>query len=42
MRLTALALLALALPAQIPKEPAKDLFLHFLKAPGIEVRKEVT
>jgi hypothetical protein len=38
MKLTALALLALAFPAQIPKEPAKDLFLHFLTAPGIEVR----
>jgi len=34
----ALALLALAFPTQIPKEPAKDLFMHFLKAPGIEVR----
>lgn len=38
MNLTALALLALALPTQIPTEPAEDLFLHFLKAPGIEVR----
>jgi hypothetical protein len=34
----ALALLALALPGQIPKEPAKDLFLHTLNAPGVEVR----
>jgi hypothetical protein len=38
MKPTAVALLALAFPSQIPKEPAKDLFLHFLKAPGIEVR----
>jgi hypothetical protein len=38
MKLTALALLALASPTQIPKEPAKDLFLHFLREPGIEVR----
>ena len=38
MKLTALALLALAFPTQIPKEPATDLFLHFLRAPGIEVR----
>jgi hypothetical protein len=38
MNLTALALLALAFPTQVPKEPAKDLFLHFLKAPGVEVR----
>ena len=34
----ALAVLALALPGQVPKEPAKDLFLHFEKAPGVEVR----
>jgi hypothetical protein len=34
----ALALMALALPTQIPKEPAKDLFMHFLEAPGVEVR----
>ncbi len=38
MNMTALALAALAVPAQIPKEPAKDLFMHFLKAPGVEVR----
>jgi hypothetical protein len=31
-------LLALALPAQIPKEPAKDLFMHSAKAPGVEIR----
>ena len=34
----ALAVLALVLPGQVPKEPAKDLFLHFEKAPGVEVR----
>lgn len=34
----ALAVLALVLPGQVPKEPAKDLSLHFEKAPGIEVR----
>ena len=34
----ALAVLALALPGQVPQEPAKDLSLHFEKAPGIEVR----
>ena len=39
MNPTALALLALAVATQqIPQEPAKDLFLHFLKVPGIEVR----
>ncbi len=38
MKLTALALLTLAVPTQIPKEPASDLFMHFLRAPGIEVR----
>jgi hypothetical protein len=31
------ALLALAFPAQISKEPAKDLFMHRVKAPGIEI-----
>jgi hypothetical protein len=34
----ALVLLALTLPAQVPKEPAKDLFLHSLDVPGVEVR----
>jgi hypothetical protein len=29
---------ALALQAQIPKEPAKDLFMHSAKAPGVEIR----
>ena len=38
MTTMALAVLALAIPAQVPKEPAKDLSLHFEKAPGIEVR----
>jgi hypothetical protein len=38
MKPIAAAILALALPGQIPKEPAKDLSLHFLKAPGLEVR----
>jgi len=33
-----MALLALAFPTPIPKEPAKALFMHFLKAPGVEVR----
>jgi len=34
----ALAFMALLIPAQVPKEPAKDLSMHFEKAPGIEVR----
>ena len=38
MKPIAVALLALVFPAQIPKEPAKDLFMHSLKAPGVEVR----
>jgi hypothetical protein len=38
MQKLALSVLTLLLPAQVPKEPAKDLFLHSLKAPGIEVR----
>jgi hypothetical protein len=38
MKLTVLALLALASPTQIPTEPAKDLSLHFLTVPGVEVR----
>jgi hypothetical protein len=32
------AVLALALPVQVPKEPAKDLFMHSAKAPGVEIR----
>jgi hypothetical protein len=38
MKAIVLTLLALASPAQIPKEPAKDLFLHSAHAPGVEVR----
>ena len=38
MKTIVLALLALALPAQMPKEPAKDLFMHSAQAPGVEVR----
>jgi hypothetical protein len=41
MKAMALALLALALPAQpaqVPKQPAKDLFMHSMKAPGFELR----
>ena len=34
----ALAFMALLIPGQVPKEPAKDLSMHFEKAPGIEVR----
>jgi hypothetical protein len=38
MNAIALALLALAAPAQMPKEPAKDLFMHSAQAPGLEIR----
>jgi hypothetical protein len=41
MKTMALAFLALALPAQpaqVPKQPAKDLFMHSMKAPGFELR----
>jgi hypothetical protein len=38
MKTMAVALLALAMPAQVPKEPAKDLFMHSAKAPGVELR----
>ena len=38
MSMMALAVLTLVLPGQVPKEPAKDLLMHFEKAPGIEVR----
>lgn len=38
MTTTTAALLAAALFAQVPKEPAKDLFMHSAKAPGLEVR----
>ena len=34
----ALAVLALLIPAQVPREPAKDLFLHSAQAPGMEIR----
>jgi hypothetical protein len=34
----ALAVMALLIPAQVPKEPAKDLSMHSAKAPGLEVR----
>jgi hypothetical protein len=37
MKTMAVALLALAWPAQVPKEPAKDLFMHSATAPGIEI-----
>jgi len=36
--LTVAALFELALQAQVPKEPAKDLFLRSAKAPGVEIR----
>ena len=36
--LTVAALFGLALQAQVPKEPAKDLFLRSAKAPGVEIR----
>ena len=36
--LTAAALFALAVQAQAPREPAKDLFLRSAKAPGVEIR----
>jgi hypothetical protein len=35
---TTMALLALLIPLQVPKEPAKDLFMHSAKAPGVEIR----
>jgi len=38
MATIALAVLSVLLPAQVPKEPAKDLSMHFEKAPGVEVR----
>ena len=38
MTTMALSFLALLLPVQIPKEPAQDLFMHSVKAPGVEVR----
>jgi len=38
MRTMVLAVLALLFPSQIPKEPAKDLFMHSAKVPGVELR----
>jgi len=38
MKTIALAWLALAIPAQAPMEPAKDLFMHSAQAPGVEMR----
>ena len=38
MKTIALAWLALAVPAQAPMEPAKDLFMHSAQAPGVEIR----
>jgi len=38
MKTMVAAVLALALPVQVPKEPAKDLFMHSAKAPGVEIR----
>jgi hypothetical protein len=35
---TTLALLALLVPVQVPKEPAKDLFMHTERVPGVEMR----
>ena len=38
MKTMAVALLALALPAQTPMQPAKDLFMHSARVPGVEIR----
>ena len=38
MATMALALTALLIPAQVPKEPAKDLFMHSATVPGVEIR----
>jgi hypothetical protein len=38
MKTIVVALLAVAAPAQMPKEPAKDLFMHSAQAPGMELR----
>ena len=38
MKLAVLAMLALPFQAQVPKEPAKDLFLRSDKVPGVELR----
>jgi hypothetical protein len=34
----ALAVLALTMQAQVPKEPANDLFMHSAQVPGMEIR----
>jgi hypothetical protein len=33
-----LVVLAVVIPAQVPKEPAKDLFMHTERVPGVEMR----
>jgi hypothetical protein len=38
MATTMLAVMALLIPAQVPKEPAKDLFMHSATVPGVEIR----
>ena len=38
MATTMLALVALLVVQQVPKEPAKDLFMHSAKVPGVEIR----
>jgi hypothetical protein len=38
MKTMAAALIALALPAQTPMQPAKDLFMHSATVPGVEIR----
>ncbi len=38
MTTTMLALMALLGSQQVPKEPAKDLFMHSAKVPGVEIR----
>ena len=34
----AMAVMALLIPAQVSKEPAKDLFMHSAQVPGMEIR----
>jgi hypothetical protein len=38
MTTTMLASMALLIPLQVPKEPAKDLFMHSATVPGVEIR----
>ncbi len=38
MTTTILALTAFLVVQQVPKEPAKDLFMHSAKVPGVEIR----